>query len=270
MLVDHDVHCHTFLSSCCHDERMTPANIIGIAAEAGLKTVGFADHFWDGSMPGANSWYKPQDWDHVSKIRDRIPSDTKGVRVLVGCESEYCGDGKIGISAETASRFDFVLLPMSHFHMSGGFIRPKNLHRPKDVASLLMTRLSEVVEIDFITGIAHPLVPIGFCEHSDEILSMLDASQLRDAFGRAAERGISIELNADALPGSSGTTGEGNHDEPFLRVLSIAVEAGCFFHFGSDAHSVGDLGRVMKLADYAEALGITQANIHPAFRSDGI
>jgi len=268
-LIDHDVHCHTLLSSCCNDERMTPPNIIAMAAQAGLSTIGFADHFWDSSIPGASPWYKGQDWAHVSKLRDQIPPDTQGLRVLFGCESEYCGDGKIGISAETASLFDFVLLPMSHFHMSGGFTRPKDLSRPADVAALLMARLREVVKIDFITGIAHPLLPIGFMDYCDEILAMLDKSQLRDTFAKAAEMNISIELNAGAFPGCNGGQTDGCHDESLLRILSLAKEAGCCFHFGSDAHSVEAFGRITKLAEYAEAIGIGQADIHPLFRSQG-
>ena len=61
--------------------------------------------------------------EHISQIRDQISQDTFGVRVLVGCETEYVGGGWVGISPQSAELLDFVLVPHSHFHMEG-FVRP--------------------------------------------------------------------------------------------------------------------------------------------------
>ena len=38
-----------------------------------------------------------------------IPEDTYGVKVLIGCETEYCGDGKVGISQETVENLILYL-----------------------------------------------------------------------------------------------------------------------------------------------------------------
>ena len=126
MLIDHDVHVHTTLSACCHDPEATPANILARAHGTELRTIGFADHLWDAVCPGASAWYAPQHVEHVQRLRQQIRTNVNGVRTLFGCESEYCGDGKVGLSRGAAAAFDFVLLPMSHLHMKD-FVVPADV-----------------------------------------------------------------------------------------------------------------------------------------------
>ncbi len=115
-----DMHNHSNLSKCCHDETATAATFIDKAAEVGIQVLGISNHCWDNRMEGASPWYKPQDVDWVLKIRDEIPADKKGVKLFIGIESEYRGMcDKIGISAENAVKFDYVLIPHSHTHMVG-------------------------------------------------------------------------------------------------------------------------------------------------------
>lgn len=265
MLIDHDLHVHTFLSDCCGDEEATASNIIARAAEADLKTIGFADHMWDRAMPGASGWYAPQDFDHIMQIKEQLPGDTQGVRILLGCESEYCGDGKVGISKEVAEQLDFVLLPMSHFHMKG-FVEPEGTDTPRDVADLLVQRYQEVIELGLATGIAHPFLPCGHGEATDLILSLISDRAFQDCFGRTAELGISVEITPGFFPGCREGESGGFHDETFLRVLSLAKQAGCVFHFASDSHKLSGIGGVLKLEKYAQEAGITREDIHPLLR----
>lgn len=267
MIVDHDVHVHTTLSSCCRDERLTAPNVIARAARLGLKTLGFADHLWDRAVPGASDWYRPQDLEHVLRVRREIPKQTRGVRVLIGCETEYCGDGKVGISPEAAEELDFVLVPMSHLHM-GGFTVPAGLDKPRDVARLMVQRFNEVVALGLATGIPHPFYPLGFQEHVEEILSLIPDAELLDCFGRAADACVSIEINAALFPGCRRCDCATFSDEVFLRVLTLARQAGCCFHFASDAHALSGMKRVLKLAPYAEAIGLTPGDVHPLFAAD--
>ncbi len=260
MLVDHDIHIHTTLSSCCADEQATPENIIARAAEEGLKTIGFADHMWDSRMPGASDWYMPQDLEHILKIRDMIPKDTKGVKVLVGCETEYCGNGKVGISREAAEQLDFVLIPASHVHMKG-FVLPSWAETPKDIARVMLQHFNEVVGLGLATGITHPFLPVNHGDHVDEIISYILDSEFEEAFHRAAEARVSIEITTGCFPGISGRVREGFHDETFMRVLTIAKNCGCKFHFASDAHSLAGIGRVLQLEKYVKEIGITPDDI---------
>ena len=86
-----DVHTHNFLSKCSHDNQSTPAGYVDRAAELGLRLLGFANHCWDERVEGASSWYHDQSLAFQMQIKNNIPKDTKGVRVLVGIETEYCG-----------------------------------------------------------------------------------------------------------------------------------------------------------------------------------
>jgi histidinol phosphatase-like PHP family hydrolase len=265
VIISHDIHVHTVLSSCSHDPQATPREYIRRAAELGLKTIGFADHLWHSAIPGASKWYAPQDMSHLLQIRAMLPDEPQGVRVLIGCESEYCGNGKVGISREAAEQLDFVLLPMSHFHMAG-FVRPETVSQPSDVARLLVRRFIEVVELGIATGIAHPFLPLGFSENTDEIIAEISDSEFADCFGRAAEAGVSIEIQPGFFPQALGREKPGLHDETYMRVFSLAKQAGCYFHFGSDAHSLERLDSVLALSECVRVLGIEDGDILPCLR----
>jgi histidinol phosphatase-like PHP family hydrolase len=267
MLVDHDIHVHTFLSSCSADPEALPEQMLAAAAAAGVKTVGFADHLWDAAVPGASNWYRPQDFDHISQIRAQLPEERHGVRVLVGCETEYVGEGRVGISPEVAAQLDFVLVPHSHFHMEN-FVRPAEVTDSGEIAELLQQRFAEAIELEVVTGIAHPFLPCVFPERTDEILGQIGDAEFGDLFGRAAERGVSIEITTGAFPSLGGGEREGMHDESFLRIYSLALEAGCLFHFASDTHSLEGMGRVRGLEPFARQLGLTRENLHPLVRGN--
>ena len=266
-IVDHDLHVHTCLSACSADGRATPKHIIARAAEAGLRTIGFADHMWDSRVPGASDWYRPQTYEHISQTREQMPRNTRGVRVLLGCETEYCGDGLIGVSCEVAEQLDFVLVPISHLHMKG-FVEPPWPHTPRDVAALMVKRFNEVMELGLATGIAHPFLPCGYKERTDEIIALIPDEQFLDCFGRAAEQGVSIEVTLGFFPELVGGEAEGFHGDSFLRMLSLAKQAGCLFHFASDTHTLRGVGASLELERYARAAGITRDDVLPLARDD--
>ncbi|HHT28139.1 MAG TPA: PHP domain-containing protein [Firmicutes bacterium] len=265
LFVNHDIHVHTMLSACVEDAAAIPTNYIQQAATLGLKTIGFADHVWDRNMPGASPWYQPQDMEHILSIRDQLPNDTLGIKVLIGCESEYWGDGRIGISRAAAEQLDFVLLPMSHAHMTS-FAVPGVVTSLADLSQLLVKRFHEVIDLRIATGIAHPFFPIGYIEHVDEIIAGISDTQFIDCFGRAAEAGVSIEIQPSYFPSLHGKPQEGFHDETFFRVLSLAKRCGCYFHFGSDAHSLAALNSLTVLDQVIEQIGINRDDIPPWLR----
>lgn len=73
----HDLHIHTNLSACSTDPMQTVESIVDYAARHGIATVGITNHVWDREIPGASEWYAPQDFDHISRIREQIPRDAK-------------------------------------------------------------------------------------------------------------------------------------------------------------------------------------------------
>ncbi len=267
MLIDHDVHIHTTLSACCRDPDATPLNILVRARAEGLRTVGLADHMWGSDCPGASPWYVSQGVERIDSMRAALPCDAEGMRVLVGCESEFCGDNKVGISPATAERLDYVLLPMSHFHMRG-FVAPAELTDPADVGALMVKRFMAVLGTGLADGIAHPFLPCGHYENADRIIASIDDATFAACFDAAADAGVSIEITLCFFPGCGGDETDGFHDETFLRVLAIAKQEGCTFHFASDTHSLAGVGAVRHLEPYVQELGLTSAHIAPWVHGD--
>jgi len=97
--IDHDLHIHTYLSSCCGDkENCTPAKILARAEETGLRTIGFADHMWANPDVTPNDWYAAQGEEQIARLRADLAEVSTDVRVLVGCETETAATGKFGIT----------------------------------------------------------------------------------------------------------------------------------------------------------------------------
>jgi len=118
MNLDHDLHIHTYLSACCHDKaHHRPHAILDLAAQMGVKTIGFADHLWVNPDLAPSDWYRPQDARQTARLRADLAACATDVRVLVGCEAEMIAPGKIGLTADYARQLDFVLLACNHFHM---------------------------------------------------------------------------------------------------------------------------------------------------------
>ncbi len=265
MKIQHDIHVHTNLSSCSHDPEQTPANILKKAAELGIKTIGFSDHLWCRNIPGASDWYRPQDENHVLKIKEQLPSDCGGVKVLIGCESEYTGTA-CGIDRRQAALFDFVLIPCTHFHMLD-FVRPKEISSAEDQAALLLERLSSALDLDFVTGIAHPFFAVGQGAIMDEICRHLRHSeQLSRCLDKAAAKQVSLEISISYFPQLLGRSDAVFHDESIFVLLELARRSGCLFHFASDAHELKNVGATLQLQSIADKLCLRDDDIHPLFR----
>lgn len=126
MKIQHDVHVHNYLSTCSGDNQATVPSYLDVAADLGIKLLGFANHTWDESIPfpHPSSFYKRQSMAFQQQIKCQIPKDTKGIRVLVGAETEYCGMYDVlGMGKEAAMQLDFLLIPHSHVHMRN-FVMP--------------------------------------------------------------------------------------------------------------------------------------------------
>jgi len=248
----HDLHCHSSLSSCCHDKSCTAPALFQQAKEMGYDTLCLADHLWDGDVPGASDWYAPQDIPHVlsADCRDMIP----GMRCLQGCETEYCGKGKLGLSREHFDLFDFVVIPPNHFHMKN-FVRREEITSPAQVADLFMERLEEIGQLDIPhekVGIAHITCNLIYREDPPAVFRLLDEKRMRKIFDVFARNGNGIELNAFSFSGWE------EHPE-ILRPYQWAREVGCKFYCASDAHALKDYAAVgQKLPPVIKALGLTE------------
>ena len=142
MQIRHDIHTHTLLSLCCNDPEATVQAYVRRAAELGHTIFGISNHLWDEKVSGANDWYQKQMINYGLAARDSIPADTCGMRVMIGVETEYYAmTDTLGMLAETATRFDYVLVPHSHVHMKG-----KVCPYPDDVLARRAAMTRKIIE----------------------------------------------------------------------------------------------------------------------------
>ena len=233
-VVDHDFHIHTKLSVCSADEGQIPASIIQEAKEAGYKQIVLTDHYWDKAVKSntVDEFYDIQDYDHLCKALP-LPK-IEGVEFLFGCETEMDRNNTIGIAPEHYGLFDFIVIPINHFHMSG--ITCLGTEGAEERAQLLCNRFRYVLDqpLPFHkVGIAHLtdslIMPDG--GHL-KVLQCISDEAFSSLFRKAADRGIGIELNNVWLDISD------EDMEIHLRPYRIAKEEGCKFYLGSDAHSL--------------------------------
>ena len=258
-LVDHDLHIHTQLSSCSCDPEQTPARILRYAKENGFREVAVTDHFWDETVEGASDWYRPQDFANITRSLP-LPA-CEGVRFLFGCEAEmdkYC---RLGIARETIDKFDFVIIPTTHLHMRGFTIAEEDDPLPRR-AAVYVDRFEKLLSMDLPfhkIGIAHLTCHLiakkPSYETHIELLDLIPDATFRDLFKKTAEVGAGVELN---FPLSSY---DEKQQERVLRPYRIALDCGCKFYFGSDAHHPDVLDRAPEnFKAIADALGLTEAD----------
>ena len=258
-IIDHDLHIHSSLSSCCKEAEMTPSRIAETAIELGHKEICLTDHFWDSNVYGASNWYKVQDYKHVTKAFPLPKKD--GLKVFFGCETEYCGGTKLGITPKTADRFDFIIIPPNHFHMHN-FVRPYAPQCPyseEAMAEFFTARLEELAALDIPldwrkVGIAHLTCSLMYKEgNCFDVVEKMNEDRLKAVFDVFAKREMGIELNYSAI----GVLDE--RADARLKLYRIAKECGCKFYCASDAHAFKSLHKMRDiLLPAVDALGLTE------------
>lgn len=114
--IDHDLHIHTHLSICSNNPEQTAENILKYADKNGFSTVCVTDHYWDKAVAGATGFYDEQDFEHIGEVKP-LP-ECEGIRFLFGCETDMNHDLTIGIPPERYDDFDFIIVPINHFHFN--------------------------------------------------------------------------------------------------------------------------------------------------------
>ena len=255
---DHDLHIHSSVSRCANDPAQTPERILQYAADNGLKTVYITDHYWDDTVPHP---YGRGAGQTTAQIESVLPLPKKeGIRFLFGAETEMDLNLTIGLGKEMAEKLDFIIVPLNHLHMKGFSCRGDE--DAAERAEWIVRRFDALLNADL------PFHKVGLAHFTDgliypggkntDVLNRIPEQEYRRLFGKAAELGMGIELNMQAVKsGNRMMTREGDADE--LRVYSIAKEMGCKFYYGSDAHTVaglewatGNAKRILELLDLTE------------------
>lgn len=262
--IDHDLHCHTFVSGCSLDPEQNPAAILAFAKAHGYTAMCTTDHLWDPAAPGVFTCYKRQTMELQKSILPLPRED--GIRFEFGCETEWRGivDGKptLGLAPEHYGEFGFIIVPPNHFHFRP-FVRPDECDTPQKVAELLVTRLEELQEMPLPwekVGIAHMNCGLVFKEgRPSDVFDAIDEDRYRAAMRFFAAQGAGIELNCSSF----GNPDFAAHPESHLRLFRMAKDEGCRFYLGSDAHHPAELMDVPNRAPaIIEALGLEGKHLY--------
>ncbi len=231
--MNHDLHIHTQLSVCSGDPEATVANIVHDTHERGFDTICFTDHYWDKKIPGASPFYEVQDFDHVAQSLPLPKVD--GMRVLFGCETEYCGNGKLAMPMERFDDFDFVIIPPNHYHMGDLTIGKMQFDNTDEAAKMFADRFLELSLLDLPwrkIGIAHLTCDLVDPAHEyPDVYRKVDLDKMQEAFTNFAKNGAGIELNDECFRKDWDFTDEG------LTLYKLARDCGCKFYRGSDSHN---------------------------------
>ena len=255
--IDHDLHIHSKLSSCSRDPEQTTEAILRYAEENGLKKICITDQYWDEKVPGASSWYAPQNTTHIRESLPLPKSDK--VEFLFGCETEFDRNFTVGVSKERFDELDFVIIPTTHMHMSE-FVIPVNfIDTCENRAALWIKRLDALFSMDLPfhkIGIAHLACRLINRKSPADYLKTLELipeDEMVRLFTKAAELGCGIELNRDDMSFVFGGK------DTVLRMFRIAKRCGCKFYLGTDAHHPKDLCGMREIfAEAIDSLGLTE------------
>lgn len=256
--IDHDLHCHSGLSNCSSDPAQNSETILAHAKKYGYTCQCITDHLWDNAVPGASGWYAPQDIAHCQQSLP-LPKDDS-VRMVFGCETEYCGFNKLGLAPENYDKFDFIVIPPNHFHMTN-FVRLWSVDTVEDVADLFVSRLEQLQRFPLPwerVGIAHMVCSLIFRGGSeDDVYAAVDEDRFRAAMRFFAEHGAGIEINCASFP-----KGWRDREDDRLRLYRLAKDEGCKFYLASDAHHPHELDFVPDRApEIIARLGLTSEHL---------
>ena len=255
-IVDNDLHIHSSISACSNDPEQTNERILRYAEENGLQTICLTDHFWDDTVEGASNWYRPQNYEHIVAAKPLPQSEN--IRFLFGCETELDRFLTLGISKETFDKFDFVIIPTTHFHMKSFTLSDEESADAQSRASAWVKRLDAVLDMDLPfhkIGIAH--LTCGLIaptrEEYKEVLKLIPKEEMERLFKKAAQLGVGIELNSDDMEFTD------EEADAVLRPYRIAKQCGCKFYCGSDAHHPNALDRAKVIFERAiDLLDLTE------------
>ena len=233
-IFDHDLHIHSYLSSCSRDPEQTPERILKYAKDNRLSTVVLTNHYWDAAVEGAHQWYVPQNFEHLCESLPLPEAD--GIRFLFGCETDMRADKVIGIPPERYGDFEFIIVPTTHLQFRGFTISESDYASTEIKARLWIERLDTLLDMDLPfekVGIPH-LVSRHMSERDNAgyiaMMRALRDDDMERIFCRIAEVGAGIELNSYDMRFTD------DEAELVLRPFRIAKSCGCKFYLGSDSH----------------------------------
>ena len=264
MKITHDFHLHTNLSVCAKRE-VTAADYVANARRLGLTKLGFSDHFWDASIEGANKFYQPQDYEHITQLKPELEKlRCDEIRFFFGCETEYDPyHHGVAITEETAEKLDFLLVPNSHTHM----MMPKDFYEPhRKHADFMLQAAYEILNSPvsrYITAIAHPFEAVACPYPNGLLIDLITDDEFKRVLELMAEKQIAFEINVASM---QRRTQDEIEKMSQVRLFRLAKEQGCKFIFGSDSHSAASHDAYGNAEYVAKLLDLKEEDIAPIAR----
>jgi DNA polymerase (family 10) len=196
------LHCHTNYS----DGSATVEELAIACRDAGYSYVGITDHSQAASYAGGLT---SEDLLRQGEEIDRVNAKLTGIRVLKGIEADILMDGQVDYPESVLSTLDFVIASVhSRFNMN---------------EQQMTARILAALDNPYMSILGHPTGRLLLSRNPYPV--DLDA-----IFGKAAERGIAVEINADP-----------HRLDLDWRLAREARARGANITIGADAHSVSTI-----------------------------
>jgi len=230
-----DYHMHTPL---CHHATGEPTDLAAQAIKIGLKEIGFSEH-----SPMIRDDY--DDWhmyahdldDYISRI-EQARTDHPDLIIKVALEVDYI-PGQEDWIRDLAKRYpwDYFIGSVHYVLDDWDFDNPHKISRwkeedPRAVWSDYFDRLTQSVESGLFHIIGHADLCKKFAIYPEEDCTPL----FRRLLEAAKHQGMAMELNTAGLRKAC------KEIYPSAQIVQLAAEIGVPITFGSDAHSVGEVG----------------------------
>lgn len=266
-----DLHVHTSLSKCAKQDADF-REYLPMARDAGLDTIGFSNHVWDaGVFPCEHCNYRPQGFYRMMSLKDEIDilseEEKCGVRILMGAETDTSESGEIGITPAHSDLLDYMLIPFTHYHVTG-FTITGQLESAEHAKQLTFERLDKVLAYDAKCPVIIPHFPVVYSgvQPTDCVLSVFTDDDYKTVASKIAKRGFFVEIHPHMFSASDEKfKDDSGFNKLFVRLLSTCKKEGCKFTFGADFHRPYEAAQAKnsydRLAAFADVCGITDEDI---------
>lgn len=257
---DNDLHLHSQISLCSSDPGQTNERILQYAKDNGLKTVCLADHFWDETINCTDQFYILQDYKRIAAAKP-LPQ-AEGIKFLFGCETDLDKDLNLGVSKEKYDLFDFIVIPINHFHILGFIISEEDSADLQRRVNAWIRRFDAVLNMDLPfhkVGLAHLTCPaLALDNYRPDYLkglNLIPEEEMKRLFTKAAKLGVGIEINAFDMNFTD------EEADTVLKMYRIAKECGCKFYCASDSHHPKDFDIIKERIERAiDLIGLEETD----------